>query len=71
MYCILKCSPCISHFNLLIFYTVFDSPDYKLIGVDLAELDKFVHLLNGCSISSDLPTLLLSECSITYMDESM
>ncbi|XP_064614438.1 tRNA wybutosine-synthesizing protein 4-like [Liolophura sinensis] len=40
---------------------------YKLIGVDLSDLHRLEELMRLCQIKGDNPTLLLSECVLTYM----
>ncbi|KAJ8314208.1 hypothetical protein KUTeg_008769 [Tegillarca granosa] len=44
-----------------------DTTDYKLLGVDLTQLNTLEALLKVCDIDFELPTLLLSECVLTYM----
>ncbi|KAH9520200.1 Leucine carboxyl methyltransferase 2 [Bulinus truncatus] len=43
------------------------SADYHLLGVDLTQLNTLEAALKMCSLSFDTPTLLLSECVMTYM----
>ena len=40
---------------------------YKLLGVDLTQHNTLEALLKLCGVDFDLPTLLLSECVLTYM----
>lgn len=46
---------------------VLNTDCYKLIGVDLNDLSRLEELLRLCRIKGDNPTLLLSECVLTYM----
>ncbi|GAB6030483.1 Leucine carboxyl methyltransferase 2 [Chamberlinius hualienensis] len=48
---------------------VMDSTRYAMIGTDLKNLIKLETLFELCHLHYDLPTLLLSECAITYMRE--
>ncbi|CAL1526101.1 unnamed protein product [Lymnaea stagnalis] len=41
--------------------------DYHLLGVDLTQLNTLEAALKMCGINFDVPTLLLSECVMTYM----
>ncbi|XP_060073537.1 tRNA wybutosine-synthesizing protein 4-like [Ylistrum balloti] len=41
--------------------------DYTLVGVDLTQLNTLEAVLTHCGVDSDQPTLLLSECVLTYM----
>ncbi|XP_071966222.1 tRNA wybutosine-synthesizing protein 4-like [Antedon mediterranea] len=43
------------------------SPDYHIIGCDLKQVAKLTSCLEHCGIDCQLPTLVLSECVITYM----
>ncbi|KAK3108722.1 hypothetical protein FSP39_014162 [Pinctada imbricata] len=40
---------------------------YKLLGADLTQLNTLEALLKLCGVNLDTPTLLLSECVLTYM----
>ncbi|XP_061177591.1 tRNA wybutosine-synthesizing protein 4-like [Saccostrea echinata] len=44
-----------------------NTDEYKLLGVDLTQLNTFEACLNLCGVDWDTPTLLLSECVMTYM----
>nr|XP_034333816.1 tRNA wybutosine-synthesizing protein 4 [Crassostrea gigas] len=44
-----------------------NTEDYKLLGVDLTQLNTLEACLNLCGVDWDTPTLLLSECVMTYM----
>ncbi|GFO34240.1 tRNA wybutosine-synthesizing protein 4 [Plakobranchus ocellatus] len=41
--------------------------DYQLLGVDLTQLNTVEAALKMCGVNFDCPTLLLSECVMTYM----
>ncbi|ESP01195.1 hypothetical protein LOTGIDRAFT_139773, partial [Lottia gigantea] len=41
--------------------------DYKLLGVDLTQLNILDAALLMCGVDFELPTLILSECVLTYM----
>ena len=41
--------------------------DYCLLGVDLTQLNTVEAALRMCGCDFDTPTLLLSECVMTYM----
>ena len=41
--------------------------DYCLLGVDLTQLNTLEAALRLCGADFDTPTLLLSECVMTYM----
>ena len=41
--------------------------DYCLLGVDLTQLNTLEAALRLCGADFDIPTLLLSECVMTYM----
>ncbi|XP_056015554.1 tRNA wybutosine-synthesizing protein 4-like [Ostrea edulis] len=41
--------------------------NYKLLGVDLTQLNTLEACFNLCGVDWDTPTLLLSECVMTYM----
>ena len=43
------------------------TPGYCLLGVDLTQLHTVEAALRLCGIDFDVPTLLLSECVMTYM----
>jgi hypothetical protein len=43
---------------------------YRLIASDLQALDKLEANLIQAGVTFSLPTLMLSECSICYMDET-
>lgn len=48
--------------------------NYCLIGVDLGDLVSLKHLWTtptACSVVKELPTLVLSECVMTYMDDKL
>ncbi|XP_028663349.1 tRNA wybutosine-synthesizing protein 4 [Erpetoichthys calabaricus] len=44
--------------------------DYRLVGIDLKELDKLGRVLIEAGISPEAPTLLISEVVLTYMENS-
>ncbi|XP_062571126.1 tRNA wybutosine-synthesizing protein 4-like [Saccostrea cucullata] len=44
-----------------------NTEEYKLLGVDLTQLNTLEACLNLCGVDWDTPTLLLSECVMTYM----
>lgn len=44
-----------------------NTDEYKLLGVDLTQHNTLEALLKICGIDFDNPTLLLSECVLTYM----
>ena len=46
------------------------SDHYCIIGCDLYQLDEFQTLLKLADVDYTIPTLLLSECVLTYMDVS-
>ncbi|XP_033111075.1 tRNA wybutosine-synthesizing protein 4-like [Anneissia japonica] len=46
---------------------VYSSPGYHIIGCDLKQVAKLTSCLMHCGIDYQLPTLVLSECVITYM----
>ncbi|XP_006819091.1 tRNA wybutosine-synthesizing protein 4-like [Saccoglossus kowalevskii] len=46
---------------------VLKSESYNLLGIDMTKLDELYSALVLCGIDFSLPTLLLSECVITYM----
>ncbi|XP_055877981.1 tRNA wybutosine-synthesizing protein 4-like [Biomphalaria glabrata] len=43
------------------------SADYHLLGVDLTQLNTLEAAIKMCGLEFDIPTLLLSECVMTYM----
>ncbi|XP_069110693.1 tRNA wybutosine-synthesizing protein 4-like [Argopecten irradians] len=43
------------------------TPGYTLVGVDLTQLNTLEAVLTHCGVDTDRPTLLLSECVLTYM----
>lgn len=43
------------------------SRNYKLVGVDLSQINTMEAALKLCDIDFDVPTLLLSEVVLTYM----
>lgn len=48
------------------------SPSYSLIGADLSETQRLGYLLSHkTQLQQDLPTFILSECVMTYMDHKM
>lgn len=47
---------------------VADSQQYAAIGCDLSDLEKLEHSLVLCGVDFSCPTLLLSECVLTYME---
>ncbi|XP_009077802.1 PREDICTED: tRNA wybutosine-synthesizing protein 4-like, partial [Acanthisitta chloris] len=44
--------------------------DYKLLGVDLSELSELERALEEAGLDSDVPTLLIAEVVLTYMENS-
>ncbi|KAL3831855.1 hypothetical protein ACJMK2_023552 [Sinanodonta woodiana] len=44
-----------------------DSANYKLLGIDLGQPNTLEAVLKLCQIDFDCPTLLISECVLTYM----
>ncbi|XP_059175408.1 tRNA wybutosine-synthesizing protein 4-like [Physella acuta] len=52
--------PCSPHIEL-------SCSDYHLLGVDLTQLNTLEAALKICGVNFDVPTLLLSECVLTYM----
>ena len=44
-----------------------DSQLYAAIGCDLSDLERLEHSLVLCGVDFSCPTLLLSECALTYM----
>ncbi|KAK3589042.1 hypothetical protein CHS0354_007991 [Potamilus streckersoni] len=44
-----------------------DSANYKLLGIDLGQPNTLEAVLKLCQIDFDCPTLLFSECVLTYM----
>ena len=46
------------------------SNHYCIVGCDLYQLDEFQKLLGLADVDYRIPTLLLSECVLTYMDMS-
>jgi putative lipase involved disintegration of autophagic bodies len=50
-----------------LYFTEINTDGYKLLGVDLTQHNTLEALLKLCGIDFDLPTLLLSECVLTYM----
>lgn len=49
---------------------VLDSPQYKLLGLDLCDIGQLNSSLIKCQVDFDKPTMFLSECAITYMPVS-
>lgn len=45
-----------------------DSQQYAAIGCDLSDLEKLERSLVLCGVDFSRPTLLLSECALTYME---
>jgi len=43
------------------------SKKYKLLGVDLTQLNTLDAALKLCDMQFDAPTLVISECVLTYM----
>ncbi|XP_033762266.1 tRNA wybutosine-synthesizing protein 4-like isoform X2 [Pecten maximus] len=43
------------------------TPGYTLVGVDLTQLNTLEAVLTHCGVDTERPTLLLSECVLTYM----
>lgn len=50
-----------------VYFEEINTEDYKLLGVDLTQLNTLEACLNLCGVDWDTPTLLLSECVMTYM----
>ncbi|XP_074660085.1 tRNA wybutosine-synthesizing protein 4-like [Tubulanus polymorphus] len=48
-------------------YTGIYCDDYRLLGIDLTQLPLLTSCLTECGINLSIPTLLLSECVMTYM----
>lgn len=46
---------------------VINSPGYKLLGIDLTDLQTLQACMKACDVDCTLPTALLSECVITYI----
>lgn len=45
------------------------SEDYKLLAVDLRDVKALSDLLQKFNLDTEAPTLFLSECAITYLEE--
>jgi tRNA wybutosine-synthesizing protein 4 len=48
---------------------VYTSPGYSMIGLDLEHVEKLSGFLPQCGVEFDRPTLLLSECVLTYITD--
>ncbi|NXN95323.1 TYW4 protein, partial [Rhinopomastus cyanomelas] len=48
----------------------FSGDDYKLLGVDLSELPELERALEEVGLDSEIPTLLIAEVVLTYMEPS-
>ncbi|XP_078239002.1 tRNA wybutosine-synthesizing protein 4-like [Pogona vitticeps] len=46
----------------------FSGEDYKLLGVDLSELSRLEEALQGAGLDSRVPTMILAEVVLTYME---
>ena len=57
---------CTTWYTVLIVYI---SPKYSLIGLDLEHVARLSHLLPQCGVDVERPTLLLSECVLTYITD--
>ena len=47
---------------------ILDSTQYALVGCDLCHLSELARLLQLCGLNYCVPTLLLSECVLTYVE---
>ncbi|XP_065601815.1 tRNA wybutosine-synthesizing protein 4 [Cyrtonyx montezumae] len=50
--------------------TAFSGKDYRLLGVDLSELPKLSIALEEAGLDSEVPTLIIAEVVLTYMENS-
>eukprot|EP00871_Galdieria_phlegrea_P004989 jgi/Galph1/5491/GphlegSOOS_G4155.1 len=41
---------------------------YALVGIDIRQLERLPKILNDCHVSKEAPTLVLSECVLTYIE---
>ncbi|KFP68302.1 Leucine carboxyl methyltransferase 2, partial [Cariama cristata] len=48
----------------------FSGEDYKLLGVDLAELSELERALEEAGLDNEIPTLFIAEVVLTYMENS-
>ncbi|XP_074996688.1 tRNA wybutosine-synthesizing protein 4 isoform X3 [Calonectris borealis] len=48
----------------------FSGEDYKLLGVDLSELSELERALQEAGLDNEIPTLLIAEVVLTYMENS-
>ena len=48
-------------------FTELSNKNYKLLGVDLSQVNTLEAALKLCDVDFDVPTLLLSEVVLTYM----
>nr|XP_020647536.1 tRNA wybutosine-synthesizing protein 4 [Pogona vitticeps] len=46
----------------------FSGEDYKLLGVDLSDLSRLEEALQGAGLDSRVPTMILAEVVLTYME---
>ena len=51
----------------IFFISELSSEKYKLVGVDLCDLSSVHEAFTKCGVNIDVPTLFVSEVSITYM----
>ena len=54
-------------FTHVIVFLELSSKTYSLLGVDLSQTNTLEAALKMCDLDLDRPTLLLSECVLTYM----
>ncbi|OXB52440.1 hypothetical protein ASZ78_003496, partial [Callipepla squamata] len=50
--------------------TAFSGKDYRLLGVDLSELPRLSIALEEAGLDSEVPTLVIAEVVLTYMENS-